>query len=69
MKIGVIYSGEFGERFVNNLAYPKSCPRFGACGIDECDFCKGYDFSSNLVFVKELRVLWLRQTAWQPAKE
>ena len=55
MRIGVIYSGEFGERFVNNLAYPKSCPRFGACGIDECDFCKDYDFSSNLVFVKELK--------------
>ena len=54
MKIGILYSGEFGERFVSNLAYPKSCPRFGACGIDECDFCKSYDLSKAIVFVKQL---------------
>ncbi len=54
MDIGVIFSGEFGKRFVSNLAYPYSCPRFGACGIDECDHCKSYDFSSSIVFAREL---------------
>ncbi len=54
MEIGVLYSGEFGKRFVSNLAYPYSCPHFGACGVDECDHCKSYDFSSSIVFAREL---------------
>ena len=54
MEIGVLYSGEFGKRFVSNLAYPYSCPHFGACGIDECDHCKRYDFSDSIVLVREL---------------
>ncbi|AKG92078.1 Uncharacterized protein conserved in archaea [Geoglobus ahangari] len=54
MEIGIIYSGEFGRRFVSNLTYPDSCPHFGACGIDECDHCKSYDLSSSIVFAREL---------------
>ncbi len=37
-----------------NIATPELCPRFGACGIDGCDFCKKYDFSSQISFVHEL---------------
>ena len=55
MELGIIYSGKFGERFLCNLAFPKLCPHFGACGIDFCDFCKEYDFSSNIVFLKKLQ--------------
>ncbi len=54
MNLGIIYSGEFGRRFVCNLAYPYLCPTFGACGIDGCDFCKQYNHSSSIVYVKEL---------------
>jgi len=54
VKIGIIYSGEFGKRFVANLAYPRSCGYFGACGIDGCDYCKSYDFSGNIEWVIEL---------------
>lgn len=54
MDLGIIYSGKFGERFVCNLAYPDLCPKFGACGIESCDFCKKYDFSSNISFVQSL---------------
>ncbi len=54
MDIGVIFSGKFGQRFVCNLAYPYLCPSFGACGIDECDYCKRYDFSSKISKVIEL---------------
>lgn len=54
MDLGIIFSGKFGERFVCNLAYPELCPRFGACGIDSCDFCKKYDFSKSISFVYEL---------------
>ncbi|MEM0350547.1 MAG: DUF166 family protein [Archaeoglobaceae archaeon] len=54
MELGIIYSGKFGERFLCNLAFPKLCPRFGACGIDSCDFCKGYDFSSKIAFAIEI---------------
>ncbi|MEM4279716.1 MAG: DUF166 family protein [Archaeoglobaceae archaeon] len=50
MDLGVIYSGKFGERFLCNLAFPKLCARFGACGVDFCDYCKDYDFSSNIAF-------------------
>lgn len=50
MDLGVVYSGKFGERFLCNLAFPKLCSRFGACGIDFCDYCKDYDFSSHLSF-------------------
>ncbi len=55
MDVGIIFSGKLGERFVSNLAYPRSCAHFGACGVDECDFCKSYDYSKNIVFVKELK--------------
>lgn len=54
MDLGIIYSGKFGERFVCNIADPRLCPKFGACGIDFCDFCKKYDFSPNISFVQEL---------------
>lgn len=54
MDVGIFYSGEFGKRFVSNFAYPYLCPTFGACGIDGCDYCRRYDFSANLVYVKEL---------------
>ncbi len=54
MDIAVIFSGEFGRRFVCNLAYPWLCPTFGACGVDECDYCKRYDFSSSISAVIEL---------------
>ncbi|MCX8172734.1 MAG: DUF166 family protein [Archaeoglobaceae archaeon] len=54
MDLGIIFSGKFGERFVCNLVDPKLCPKFGACGIDSCDFCKKYDFSPYISFVKEL---------------
>lgn len=54
MEVGIIYSGKFGERFVCNIADPKLCPKFGACGIDFCDFCKKYDFSPSISFVHEL---------------
>ncbi|MCS7129817.1 MAG: hypothetical protein NZ872_00170 [Archaeoglobaceae archaeon] len=54
MDLGIIYSGKFGERFVCNLADPKLCPRFGACGIEICDLCKKYDFSSKISFVQSL---------------
>jgi hypothetical protein len=57
--IGVIYTGEFGKRFVVNLAYPYLCPQFGACGVNGCDYCKRYDYSSKLVYVKELPDLGL----------
>jgi hypothetical protein len=52
--LGIIFSGKFGERFVCNIAAPELCPKFGACGIDGCDFCKKYDFSSRISFVHEL---------------
>uniref|UniRef100_A0A7J2TJT6 Thymidylate synthase n=1 Tax=Archaeoglobus fulgidus TaxID=2234 RepID=A0A7J2TJT6_ARCFL len=54
MNLGIIYSGKFGERFLCNIAFPKLCPNFGACGIDSCDFCKDYDFSSKICFAKKL---------------
>jgi hypothetical protein len=54
VELGIIYSGEFGKRFVSNLAYPYLCPTFGACGINGCDYCKRYDFSSSIVYAKEL---------------
>ncbi len=54
MELGIIFSGEFGKRFVSNLVYPKSCRHFGACGIDECDFCKNYDLSDRVKWVIEL---------------
>lgn len=54
MDVGIIFSGKFGERFVCNLADPKLCPKFGACGIELCDFCKSYDFSPNISFVQKL---------------
>ena len=53
LNIGILYSGEFGRRFVTNLAYPYSCGLLGACGIDECDFCKKYNFSDKIVFARE----------------
>ncbi len=52
--LAVVFSGEFGKRFVCNLAYPYLCPTFGACGIDGCDYCKKYDFSSKISAVIEL---------------
>ena len=54
MDLGIIYSGKFGERFVCNIADPRFCPKFGACGVDFCDLCKKYDFSSSISFVHEL---------------
>ncbi|MET1123973.1 MAG: DUF166 family protein [Archaeoglobaceae archaeon] len=54
MRLAVIYSGEFGERFVCNLAFPKLCATFGACGIELCDFCKDYDYSPNVTQVIEV---------------
>ena len=54
MELGIIYSGEFGKRFVCNLASPYLCPTFGACGIDGCDYCKKHEYSSNITYVKEL---------------
>jgi len=54
VEIGIIYSGEFGRKFVCNLSSPYLCPTFGACGIDGCDYCKKYDFSSSIVYVQEL---------------
>lgn len=50
MDLGLIYSGKFGERFLCNLAFPKLCARLGACGVDFCDYCKEYDFSSHIAF-------------------
>lgn len=52
--LGILFSGEFGRRFVSNLAYPDSCPRFGACGIDFCVRCKKYSFSDIISFAREL---------------
>jgi len=54
VELSVLFSGEFGRRFVAHLAYPRSCAYFGACGIDECDYCKDWDFSGNLKMVLEL---------------
>lgn len=54
MDLGIIYSGKFGERFLHNLAFPKFCAKFGACGIDLCDYCKDYDFSSHIAFALEI---------------
>ncbi|WP_202319389.1 DUF166 domain-containing protein [Archaeoglobus neptunius] len=54
MRLGVVYSGDFGRRFVSNLAYPYLCPTFGACGINGCDYCKRHDYSSKIVYVREL---------------
>jgi|Deesub1362B_J571_1020462.scaffolds.fasta_scaffold00053_33 hypothetical protein len=54
VELSVLFSGEFGRRFVAHLAYPRSCAYFGACGIDECDYCKDWDFSSNLKMAHEL---------------
>lgn len=54
MNLGIIYSGEFGRRFVCNLVSPHLCPTFGACGINGCDYCKRYDYSSKISYVKEL---------------
>ncbi|AGK60829.1 Uncharacterized protein conserved in archaea [Archaeoglobus sulfaticallidus PM70-1] len=56
MDLGIIFSGEFGRRFVLNLAYPESCPHLGACGIEFCDKCKDYDFSDKIAFVRELNL-------------
>ncbi len=53
MDLAILFSGEFGKRFVLNLTYPKSCPYFGACGIDRCDYCKDYDFSNNVKIIQE----------------
>ena len=53
MNLAILFSGEFGKRFVVNLVYPKLCGYFGACGIDRCDYCKDYDFSGYVKFVKE----------------
>lgn len=55
MDVGIYYSGEFGRRFVLNLAFPEMCPHLGACGIDYCDRCKKYDFSSKIVEVREFQ--------------
>lgn len=48
MDLAIVFSGEFGKRFVCNVAFPWLCPTFGACGIDECDYCKSYDHSSAI---------------------
>ncbi len=53
MDISVFFSGEFGRRFLLNLAYPEICPKLGACGLEACDHCKDYDFSSKIVMVEE----------------
>ncbi|MCS7119360.1 MAG: DUF166 family protein [Archaeoglobaceae archaeon] len=54
MDLAIIYSGKFGERFLCNIAFPRLCPQFGACGIEFCDFCKEYDFSSKISSVIKL---------------
>ncbi|MFN3383778.1 MAG: DUF166 domain-containing protein [Archaeoglobaceae archaeon] len=54
MDLGLIYSGKFGERFLCNIAFPRLCARFGACGVDFCDYCKDYDFSSNIAFALKI---------------
>ena len=54
MNLAIVYSGDFGRRFVCNLVYPYLCPTFGACGIDECDYCKRYDYSSKVSNVIEI---------------
>ncbi|MBO8181752.1 MAG: hypothetical protein H0Z28_03035 [Archaeoglobus sp.] len=53
MEISILFSGEFGRRFVLNFVYPEACPRLGACGIEFCDRCKDYDFSSAIGVVEE----------------
>jgi hypothetical protein len=53
VNISVFFSGEFGRRFLLNLAYPEMCPKLGACGLEACDYCKDYDFSSKIVMVEE----------------
>ncbi len=54
MKLAILYNGEFGERFVCNLAAPKLCAYFGACGIDSCDYCKDYNHSDRIVYIAEV---------------
>ncbi len=53
MDVAILFSGEFGKRFVLNLVYPKLCCYFGACGIERCDYCKDYDFGDRIRIVKE----------------
>ena len=53
MEVSILFSGEFGRRFVLNLVYPEICPKLGACGIEYCERCKDYDFSSCISLVKE----------------
>lgn len=54
MDLALLFSGEFGKRFAINLIYPHLCPTFGACGIEGCDYCKKYDFTSKISYVKQL---------------
>ncbi len=54
MEIGIIFSGEFGRRFVTNLVAPWMCSTFGACGVDGCDYCKRYDLSSMVGTIIEV---------------
>ncbi len=53
MDVSILFSGEFGRRFVINLACPWLCPYLGACGVDRCDYCKKYDYSSSIAMVHE----------------